>query len=152
MLGTMRTLFKGASARAEESLRDQYSIELIEQKIREAQMQLKQAKLGLAHLIQRERSEVRQVEAIEARVAGLTERARAALAGDRTDMAEQAAQAIADMENELVRRRETVSRLELRIAQLRTSVEKTNRRIVDLKQGAVSAKAVRREQDLQRNG
>ena len=31
MLHTMRTLFLGASARADEQLRDQYSIELIEQ-------------------------------------------------------------------------------------------------------------------------
>lgn len=36
MLGTFRTLFAGASARAEEGLRDTYAVELIDQKIREA--------------------------------------------------------------------------------------------------------------------
>lgn len=65
-------------------------------------------------------------------------------------MAQQGAEAIADMENEVTLRRETLARLELRISQLRASVEKTNRRIIDLKQGAIAAKGLRREQDLQR--
>ena len=150
MLATMRTLFSGASARAEEQLRDHYSIELIDQKIREADANLRAAKLGLASLIQRERSEVRQVEAITGRITELTVRAKAAIAAGREDMAAQAAQAIADMENELTRRRETVARLEARILQLRQSVETANRRIIDLKQGAVSARAVRREQSIQK--
>lgn len=150
MLATMRTLFSGASARAEEQLRDHYSIELIDQKIREADGNLKAAKLGLASLIQRERSEARQVNAIAARITELSVRAKAAMAADREDMAAQAAQAIADMENELVRRGETLSRLEARILQLRQSVETANRRIIDLKQGAVSARAVRREQGMQK--
>ena len=59
MLTTMRTLFLGASARAEEQVRDHFSIELIDQKVREAQAQLKAAKVGLASLIQRKRSEER---------------------------------------------------------------------------------------------
>jgi phage shock protein A len=146
----MRTLFRGASARAEEQLRDQYSIELIEQKMREAQSQLQAAKVGLASLIQRERGEKRQIDSIKARVSELTQRAQDALAEGREDMAGQAAQAIADMENGLVQRRETVERLELRIAQLRTSIEAANRRIVDLKQGAIAARAVKKEQAIQR--
>lgn len=150
MLATMKTLFLGANARAEETVRDQYAIELIEQKLREAQGQLKAAKLGLAHLIQRERGEARQVEGLEVRVAEMTTRAQEAMAAGREDMAMQAAEAIADMENDLARRRETLAGLELRIAQLRTSIEAANRRIMDLKQGAVAAKAVRREQDMQK--
>ncbi|MGJ8627702.1 MAG: PspA/IM30 family protein [Sulfitobacter sp.] len=150
MLATMRTLFSGASARAEEQLRDHYSIELIDQKIREADGNLKAAKLGLASLIQRERSEMRQLEAVTSRITELTVRAKAAMAAGRDDMAGQAAQAIADMENERARRRETVRRLEARIVQLRQSVETVNRRIMDLKQGAVSARAVRREQGIQK--
>ena len=149
MLATMRTLFSGASARAEEQLRDHYSIELIDQKIREADGNLKAAKLGLASLIQRERSEMRQVEAVTCRITELMVRAKAAMAAGRDDMAGQAAQAIADMENERARRRETVTRLEARIMQLRQSVETANRRIIDLKQGAVTARAVRREQGIQ---
>lgn len=150
MFATLRTLMTGASARAEEQLRDVYSIELIDQKIREAQGSLKAAKFALAGLIQRERAETRQLEGLQTRFDDLMVRAKEALEGDREDLAQQAAQAVADLENEATLRRETVRRLETRILQLRQSVEAANRRILDLKQGAIAARAVRKEQDIQK--
>lgn len=151
MFATMKTLFVGASARAEDRVRDQYSIELIDQKIRESQNNLKAAKLALAGLMQREKAESRQIAQLEERISDLTKRAGEALDGDRGDIAAQAAQAIADMQNEAIRRGNTVARLEARILQLRTSVEAAHRRLVDLQQGAISARAVRREQNMQKN-
>lgn len=150
MFRTIKTLVAGSSTRAEERVRDIYSIELIDQKVREAETSLKSAKYGLASLIQRERGESRQIETLEGRISDLMARAGEALEGERSDLAQQAAQAVADMENELAVRRETVRRLETRILQLRQSVETANRRIIDLKQGAIAARAVRREQSIQR--
>jgi phage shock protein A len=150
MFATLKTLIAGTNARAEENLRDHFCIELIDQKIREAEASLKAAKFSLASLIQRERSETRQITALETKAADLMARAKEALAAGRDDLAEQAAQAIATMENELVVRRETLQRLETRILQLRQSVEGANRRIVDLKQGAVAARAAKKEQDIQK--
>lgn len=149
MFGTLKTLMIGANARAEEHVRQVYSIELIEQKIREAQDGLKSAKYALAGLIQRARSEARLIATLNTRVTDLMARAGEAMAAGREDMAAQAAQAIADMENEIEVRRETLSRLESRILRLRASVETANRRIIDLKQGAIAAKAVKREHDVQ---
>jgi phage shock protein A len=149
MFSTLRTLVTGANARATEQLREVYSIELIEQKIREAQAGLRAAKYTLAGLIQRGRSEDREIATLQIRVTDVLTRAAAALEAGREDMAQEAAQAIADMENEIVLRRETASRLETRILRLRGSVETANRRSIDLKQGAIAAKAVRREQDMQ---
>lgn len=151
MFKTLTTLVNGANARAEERVRDRYSIELIDQKIREAEASLKAAKFSLASLIQRERSEVRQVEALSNRVSDLSARAKLALADDREDMALEAAGAIAQLENELMVRRTTVERLETRILKLRHSVEGANRRIVDLKQGAIAARAAKKEMDIQRH-
>ena len=54
------------------------------------------------------------------------------------------------MENERELRQNTISRLEARIVQLQTSVETAHRRIIDLKQGAITARAVRREQTIQK--
>jgi len=65
------------------------------------------------------------------------------------DMATQAAEAIAGMENELTMRTETLDRLEQKILRLRSSIEAGHRRIIDLKQGAIQARAVRREQTIQ---
>ena len=150
MFRTLQTLFDGASARAEEQLRDHYSIELIDQKIREAEASLKSAKYSLASLIQRERSETRQVEALQGQVNDLSTRSVAALNEGREDLAMEAAQAIADMENELRIRRETVARLETRILKLRQSVETATRRLTDLKQGAIAARAAKKEADIQK--
>jgi phage shock protein A len=150
MFGTLKTLIAGGSARAEDTVRDAFAIELIDQKLREAADGLKAAKYALASLIQRERAEARQIEALEGRVRDLMAQAKEALHAGRADLAQEAAQAVANMENELTLRRETVQRLESRVLQLRHSVETANRRLTDLKQGVVMARAVRKEQDIQR--
>ncbi len=149
MFGTIRTLIHGTSARAEERVRAAYAIELIDQKIREAAEGQKLAKMTLASLIQRHRNEDRQIQILETRVADLTIRATEALKAGRDDLATEAAEAIAVMENELTLRRETSSRLETRVLRLRTSVETATRRIIDLKQGSIAARALRDEQSLQ---
>ncbi|MDP5358687.1 MAG: PspA/IM30 family protein, partial [Paracoccaceae bacterium] len=59
------------------------------------------------------------------------------------------ARAIANMENELTVRTETLDRLEQKVMRLRSSIESGHRRIIDLKQGAIQARAVRREQNIQ---
>ncbi|MEP2717926.1 PspA/IM30 family protein [Pseudophaeobacter sp.] len=150
MFSTLKTLITGANARAEEQLRDKYSIELIDQKIREAEGNHRAAKMTLASLIQRQRSEAQQLARLEARISDLMGRAKEALADERMDLVQPATAAIAQMENERDQRQETVARLEARVLQLRQSLEAAQRRITDLKQGAVMARATRREQDIQR--
>ncbi len=145
MFSTLKTLIDGANARAEDRLKDTYAVELIEQRIREAEGNLSAAKLTLASLIQRKRSEVRLAKALDTRIADLTTRAREALAADRGDLAEDAASAIAEMENERTVRQNSIASLDNRIARLQVSVEAAHRRIVDLKQGAITARAVRYE-------
>lgn len=149
MITTLRTLFLGASARAEERVRDTFAIELIDQKIREAEATLAAAKTTLASLIQRKRSEERMLASLETRLQDLTHRATEALRSGREDLAAQAAGTIADLETERDLRRKTVERLTARVLHLQASVEAGHRRIVDLKQGAVAARAIRREQQIQ---
>ena len=149
MLSTLRTLIAGADARAEERLRDVYAIELIDQKIRETEGQLRAAKSTLASLIQRTRSEQKLRDLLQTRIATLTDRAREALDSGRDDMAQEAANAIAEMENEVDLRAATIDRLEMQTTRLRASVERGHRRVIDLKQGAITARAMRREQGMQ---
>jgi phage shock protein A len=150
MFATLKVLFDGAGARAEDRLKHTYAIELIDQRIREADASLGAAKATLGSLIQRKRSEQRLRDALDGRIAGLTTRAQEALTAGRDDLATHAAQAIADMENERDLRTATIDRLGQRIIQLQASVESAHRRIVDLKQGAITARAIRNEQDIQR--
>ena len=150
MFATLRVLFDGERARAEDRLKDTYAVELIEQRIREAESNLSAAKLTLASLIQRKRSEERLAETLGTRIKTLEGRAREALEAKREELAKEAAQSIADMENERQVRRNTIERLESRIGQLQGSVEAAHRRIIDLRQGAITARAVRREQAIQK--
>lgn len=149
MLATLRVLFDGANARAEDRLKDTYAVELIEQRIREAEANLSAAKVTLASLIQRKRSEQRMADTLDKRITTLTQRVTEALEAKREQLAQEGAETIAQMENERVVRAETLDRLDTRIAQLQSSVEAAHRRIVDLKQGAITARAVRREQTIQ---
>ncbi|KPP89582.1 MAG: phage shock protein A (PspA) family protein [Rhodobacteraceae bacterium HLUCCA08] len=149
MFRTLSTLIAGVSARSEDRVRDAFAIELIDQKIREADAQLKAAKAMLASLIQRQRGEQRQRDALRGRIADMTTRAAEALQAGRDDMAREAAQAIATMENERALRDTTCDRLEQKVIRLRSAIEAGHRRVIDLKQGAIRARAVRREQQMQ---
>ena len=149
MFKTLATLINGQNARAEDRVRDAFAIELIDQKIRESENSLRAAKATLASLFQRQRSEEKQHAALKTRISDLTKRAKEALNNDREDMAAEAARAIANMENELTVRTETLDRLDQKVMRLRTSIESGHRRIIDLKQGAIQARAVRREQNIQ---
>ncbi|WP_254868615.1 PspA/IM30 family protein [Phaeobacter sp. HF9A] len=149
MFSTFKTLMTGANRRAETQLRQAYSIELIEEKIAQAADDLKAAKSTLVSLIQKERAEARQIAALDAGIADLTSRARAALSEGREDLAGGAVGAIAEMENERRLRQDTKARLEARILRLRQSVEAGHRRLIDLRQGAISARAVKGEQRAQ---
>lgn len=149
MFKTLATLINGQNARAEDRVRDAFAIELIDQKIRESENSLRAAKSTLASLIQRQRAEERQHGTLKSRISDLTKRAKEALDNDREDMAAEAARAIASMENELSVREATLDRLEQKVMRLRSSIESGHRRIIDLKQGAIQARAVRREQQLQ---
>ena len=132
MLATLRLLFDGERARTEERLKDTYAIELIEQRIREAEANLSSAKMTLASLIQRNRSERRLAETLDNRISALEERTREAIKAGRDDLAGEAARSIADMENERHFRSETIDRLDTRITQLQHAVETAHRRIIDL--------------------
>ncbi len=145
MLTTLRTLFIGANARAEEQVRKVYSIELIEQKIREGTQGLKAAKNTLVAIRQRQRVEERQVALLDSRVEDLTARAREALGAGQEALAAEAAEAIARLENERDTRRATADRLEARAIRLQANVEAAHRRILDLKQGAIAARAARQD-------
>ena len=149
MFEILRTLTIGANARAEERVKDAFAIELIDQKIRESEAQLKAAKGTLASLMQRQRSEKRLLEALTSRIETMTTRAANALQAGRDGMARQAAEAIASMENEAQLRHDTVDRLDTQVTRLRGSVEAAHRRLIDLKQGAVTARAIKREQQMQ---
>lgn len=142
MLNVLKTLLDGASARAEETVTDHFAIELIEQKVREADRGLAAAKQTLASLILRQRAEEKVLERLRGETTDLEARARGALAAGNEELAGIAAQSIAQLENEQAIRRNTLEVLTVRVVRTRASIEKASRRLIDLRQGLISARAV----------
>jgi phage shock protein A len=151
MLNVLKALLSGASARADEALTDHFAIDLIEQKIREADAGLNGAKNTLASLIIRQRNEERHVARLDGEIADLERRTGLALADGQDELASEAAAAIAELVNERAIRQTTCAQLAQRVVRTQTSVAKANRRLVDLRQGMISARAIDAEHRAQRN-
>jgi phage shock protein A len=150
MLSLIRTLLDGASAKAEDRLKDQFAVDLLAQRIRDAEAGLASAKQTLASLIVRQRAEQASLDQLDRRIADLEERTRSALAAGNEPLARDGAGAIAELENEREVRRATVRRLVEKTLRMRMSLEQAHRRIVDLNQGMISARAIDAEQKAQR--
>ena len=150
MLDLISTLFRGANAKATETVTDHFAIDLINQKIREAEGGVEGAKHALAALILRQRAEQKTLDTLGVRKAILENRVREALAAGNETLALEGANAIAEMENEATIRAETLARLSERVARLRQSVEKAHRRVADLRQNAMAARAIDLERRSQR--
>lgn len=146
MLSLLRTLLDGAGAKAEDRLKDQFAVDLLAQRIRDAEAGLACAKQTLASLIVRQRAEQASLD----QLADLETRTRSALAAGAEALAHDGASAIAELENEREVRRTTVRSLTEKTLRMRLSLEQAHRRIVDLNQGMISARAVDAEQKAQR--
>jgi phage shock protein A len=151
MLKLMNTLFWGSAARAEQSITDRYAADLLEQNVRDAESGLDQAKTIMATLIVRERSEASALSVLEARIADMEARTRAALVAGNSDLAGEAARAIADMDNERSGRSSALAELRLQLTKTGAAMERTQRRIVGLHHGMIQARAVDEARKAQRS-
>ncbi|RVC78330.1 PspA/IM30 family protein [Mesorhizobium sp. M4A.F.Ca.ET.022.05.2.1] len=150
MLSLIRTLLDGAGTKAEDRLKDQFAVDLLAQRIRDAEAGLACAKQTLASLIVRQRAEQASLDQLDRRIADLETRTRSALAAGAGALAHDGASAIAELENEREVRRGTVHSLTEKTLRMRLSLEQAHRRIVDLNQGMISARAIDAEQKAQR--
>ena len=140
MFSTLSTLWKGAKNKSNDALRDVYSVELIEQKIEEAKVNIKSAKVSLVGLMQKLRSQEGHVSGLSHRIDDISRRAQQALNAGRQDLALEAARAIADLENERTSRSHVMNETQTRVERLRHNIEAAQRRLVDLQQGAKQVK------------
>ena len=123
---------------------------LIDLKIRQSESSLASAKNTLAALIVRQRMETRSADALARQIADMEARALAALEAGSETLAGRAAESIAGMEGELALRRKQIDSLDERVLRITSSVEKANRRLVGLRQGAMLAKTAIAEREAQK--
>ena len=150
MFKTLATLVRAGSHEAEDALKGQYSLTLINQKVRESESALAIAKSNLAQFILRQRNEEKAMDRLNTQITDLEQRAIAAIESSKNELAQEAAEAIADLENDRINTRKSLDELEIRISRLRQSISKSHRRLVSLKQGAASAQTIVREQKAQK--
>ena len=147
MLKTILTLMRGAAATAEEEVLDRNALLILDQQIRDAAGAIERGKRALALAIAHDEAEGKRLDNTLTRIADLEERATAALAAGREDLATEAAEAIAVMEADRDAIREARATFALEIAGLRRSVTNATRRLAELERGrriAQAAEAVRR--------
>jgi phage shock protein A len=147
MFKTFLTIMRGRSYEAGERVADAHALTILDQQIRDATGNLDRARRALAIAIAQDASEQSRVEGIRARVADLEARALAALNGGREDLATEAAEAIANLENDLVGATAAQASFARECAKLRAMTANAERRLVELERGrraARAAEAVRR--------
>ena len=151
MIHIFKNLARISRFKAEAALEDANAIDLIELKIRDSETNLAAAKNTLASLIIRQRGEQKSLSRIETQIADLEERAGEALTARKKEMAQEAAEAIAELEDEAQLRSQTCKSIGERIEKIRFSIEKSHRRMISLKQGAQAAKSVAMERKAQKS-
>ena len=150
MFAILQTLVRGGHAQLPERMKDEFAVALIDQRVREAESALSLAKDALANLLVRLRRERAALSDLRSRITDLEERTVSALRSGNGKLATNAATLIAELQGEEEARAGTVSRLEERTSQLRLSIERAHRRVVGLRQGAMTARSIERERAAQR--
>jgi phage shock protein A len=147
MLKTIVTLFRGAAFRAEEEFADRSALLILDQQIRDAAAGIERAKRALAVAIAQDEAEGKRLETTVSRIADLEERAVAALNGGSEELAAEAAETIALMEQDRDSIREARATFAREISGLKSTVRKSSQRLGELERGrriASAAESVRR--------
>src|SRR3954465_12553488 len=132
MFKTIVTLMRGAAAAAEEQVADRSALLILDQQIRDAAAAIERSNSALAIAIAQDEAEGKRLETTLRRIADLEERATAALAGGREDLANEAAEAIALMEADRDAIREARAAFAGDIGHLKATVAGAGHRLQEL--------------------
>jgi phage shock protein A len=141
MLKLFTTLVCGAVADAEQAAFDQNATRVLTQQLRDVATALEHAKRELACAMAHRASEARAEAKLTDRIAELETAAVEALHGGRSDLAAEAATAIAASEDERLERLQAVARFDTEIASLQRLTADGQRRLRDLQRGLELARA-----------
>jgi phage shock protein A len=147
MFKILFALVRGAAAAAEGEVLDRNALLILDGQIRDAASAVERGKRALAVAVAHDEAEGERLDATLARIADLEERAVAALAGGREDLASEAAESIAMMEADRDAVREARATFAREIAHLKRATADAGRRLAELERGrriAQAAEAVRR--------
>ena len=152
MFKTVLTLFRGSVASAGEELESRTALLILDQQMRDSASTVDRAKRALALAIAQDQQEGRRLDTIKAQIADLETRAIAALDGERTDLAQDAAQAIATLEADRDAATTARALFATEIARLKRQVANAETRITEPDRGRRIARAAEAVRTLRRGG
>lgn len=147
MFKQMLTLFRANANAASDTVAERNALLILDQQMRDAGAAIAQGRRALARAMGEEAREAARLEACSGRIAGLEERARAALAGGRNDLAMAAAETIAELEMDQAAAQQARRLFALDIGRLRAGLREAEQRFAALHRGRWLARvgeAVRR--------
>ncbi len=148
MLKTMMTLFKGRTADAVEEFTDANALPILRQQIREAGLGVKASRQSVAIAMAGQEQEVSRYKRIKAQIADLESRALAALEVGKNELAAEAADAIAGLENEKASSEKAQERYANEIGRLKSDIRAAQLKMRDLERGQRLATATSHTQKL----
>ena len=135
MLKHVVTLFRGRSYEAAEAFVDQNALTILRQQIREAGATVKTSRRAVAIAIANQEREENHCKALIAQAKDLETRAIAALESNKEDLAQQAAEAIALLEDEIATSKNALDQYRTEIASFKTQILEAQTQLRALKRG-----------------
>ena len=142
------TLFRGAAHDAEQDFVDRHALMLLQQQMRDAAQAVEAARRAVAIAIAQNSQEKEQHDKLLDRIADLEARTVAALDKGEKDLAREAAETIALMEDERETSAEALARFRAEIVRLRSNVRAAESKLRELQRGQRLATATERTQAL----
>jgi phage shock protein A len=135
MFKQITTLLRGRAHEAVEAIAARHALTILDQQMREAGFAIQRAHYALAVGLAEDQREARRIGALEARIADLESRVRAAWAGGAENLARVAAGTIAQLEMDRDAGRAARAAFAGQINRLRARVDEAQARLADLHRG-----------------
>ncbi|WP_025127573.1 PspA/IM30 family protein [Pseudomonas sp. PH1b] len=143
------TALRGGANEAGEALVDSQALRILDQEIRDADQELRKSKEALAEIMARQKLAAERANSSAAKVAEYESYALKALEAGNETLAQEVAQKIANLENDLAVEREQADGFAASVAQLRKAVTQAEGNIKHLKQQVDTVKATESVQRAQ---
>ncbi|MFD0916430.1 PspA/IM30 family protein [Pseudahrensia aquimaris] len=148
MFKTVLTLFRGRSADAAEAFTDANALPLLRQQIRDAGAAVKKSRQAVAIAMAGQEQEVARHAKIKKQIADLETRAMAAIEANKAELAQEAAEAIAGLEDEKASSEKAQARFNAEISRLKKEIRTAQLKMRDLERGQRLAVATQHTQKL----
>ena len=152
MFKTVVTLMRGRAFEAEQRIKDQNALALLDQQMRDAAATVERARKALALAMAQERQEAQRLDQIRAQIVDLEQRAVAALQGGREDLAEQAAQRLAMLDADADASARARRLFAAEIGKLDARMRKQAARLAELERGRRIARVAHATRATRRGG